>query len=483
MFCEKPHYTFPPISTSPKYDPFLIMPDPDDERPAELETLEAIYGSSLVARSKFSGRLELPVVLQQPLQIKRTNQGDGAEANEVSHLPPLRIWFSLPYGYPSEVGPTLDLETLWLPDETARKLEAEGVSLWEEYGRTQVMYAYASHLEEAAETSFGMKNLEVSSDVWQQLLVFDLEAKQQAFEKGSYDCGVCLDPKKGTLCHQMGDCKHVFCIECLQGYYNNAILTGNIDDVKCPDFSCGGNNQRTQRTKLVTSRELLRIPIERPTVQRYVNLKRKRKLEADKSTMWCPRKWCQGVALGNHYPKTNIALEEMGSMYEEDVESDPVPIEESIEPADDSEEAAQACASALKEREAAKERALLATRLQICEDCSYAFCRLCNRSWHGDFFDCRARVNIPSERTVLEQEEEASLAFIRNNTTKCPKCETPVQKSEACNHMTCVQCRAHFCYLCSVFLNPMHPYDHFNTRGSFCYQRLWEGQDGSAVER
>lgn len=277
------------------------MIDPDDERPAELETLEAIYGNSLVARGDYSGCLELPVALQNPLRIRCVDDEGGPEASGVSHLPPLRIRFRLPHGYPNELAPTLDLEAFWLPEGTARKLESECTSLWEEYGRTQVMYAYASHLEERAEAAFGLKSLVVPIETQQQLLVFDQEAKQRAFEKGTYECGVCLDPKKGTLCHQMGDCEHVFCIECLQGYYSNAILTGNVDDVKCPDFSCGGNNNRTLRTKLITPRELLRIPIERPAVQRYVNLKRKRKLEADKSTMWCPRGWCQGAALGNHY--------------------------------------------------------------------------------------------------------------------------------------------------------------------------------------
>ncbi|KAJ4368509.1 hypothetical protein N0V86_009414 [Didymella sp. IMI 355093] len=471
------------MKTPSKFQTYLTMIEDEDERSAELETLEAIYGSSLVTRNKYSGRLELSVVLSKPLQIRCIDEGRRLEAREVSHLPPLRIRFKLPHGYPSQVGPTLDLKASWLPEDTARKLEVEGASLWEDYGRTQVIFAYVSHLEEAAEAAFGLKSLDVTSDAHQQLLVFDQEAKQQAFEKGTYECGVCLDPKKGTLCHQMEDCEHVFCIECLQGYYNDAILAGSIDDVKCPDFSCGDNNKRAQRTRLITPRELLRIPIERPAVQRYVNLKRKRKLDADKSTMWCPRRWCQGAALGNNYPKPNMPLEETGVVYEEDIDSDPLTTEEPIEPADDSEEAAKQCEEALKEREAAKECALLGSRLQICEDCSYAFCRLCNRSWHGEFFDCRARINSPAERTVLEQEEEASLAFIRNNTTKCPKCDTPVQKSEACNHMICVQCRTHFCYLCSMSLNPMHPYDHFNTWGSFCYQRLWEGQDGGAVYR
>ncbi|KAF3038625.1 translation termination inhibitor protein itt1 [Didymella heteroderae] len=419
MIRESPYYTITSNITSRKLDPFLTMIEPD-ERPAELETLEAIYGSSLVACSNYSGNIEMPVVLHEPLQVRCADDEAGLKANEVSHLPPLHVRFKLPNGYPNQAGPSLDLEAFWLPEEMARKLESEGTSLWEDYGRTQVMYAYASRLEEAAETAFGIKSLEVSSDVQGQLLMFDRDAKQQAFEKGTYKCGVCLDPKKGVLCYQMSDCKRVFCIECLQGYYNNAILTGNIEDVKCPDFTCGGNNKRTQRTRLIAPRELLRVPIERPAVQRYVSLKRKRKLEANKSTMWCPRKWCQGAALGNNYPKSNVPLEEIGVMYGEDIEGGSVPIEEPIEPTDDSEEVAKKCEEVLKKREEAKEHALLASRLQICEDCSYAFCCLCNRSWHGDFFDCRARVNIPFERSILEQEEEASLAFIRNNTTKCP---------------------------------------------------------------
>ncbi|KAI6083405.1 hypothetical protein F4821DRAFT_194125 [Hypoxylon rubiginosum] len=39
----------------------------------------------------------------------------------------------------------------------------------------------------------------------------------------TFDCGICLDPKKGAACHQMLDCNHVFCVQCLQDFYNNAI--------------------------------------------------------------------------------------------------------------------------------------------------------------------------------------------------------------------------------------------------------------------
>lgn len=79
--------------------------------------------------------------------------------------------------------------------------------------------------------------------------------------------------------------------------------------------------------------------------------------------------------------------------------------------------------------------------------------------------------------------DEASMDFIRQHTTTCPKRETPVQESEACNYMACVQCRTRFCYLYSTFLIPTHPYGHFNSVGTFYYKLLWEGHNGEEVDR
>jgi hypothetical protein len=44
--------------------------------------------------------------------------------------------------------------------------------------------------------------------------------------------------------------------------------------------------------------------------------------------------------------------------------------------------------------------------------------------------------------------------------------------------MNCYQCGAHFCYLCSSWLDPQNPYQHFNAPGKPCYQRLWELEEG-----
>ena len=34
------------------------------------------------------------------------------------------------------------------------------------------------------------------------------------------------------------------------------------------------------------------------------------------------------------------------------------------------------------------------------------------------------------------------------NTKKCPRCQTPIEKDEGCNHMACRKCRHEFCWIC-----------------------------------
>lgn len=46
----------------------------------------------------------------------------------------------------------------------------------------------------------------------------------------------------------------------------------------------------------------------------------------------------------------------------------------------------------------------------------------------------------------------------------------------------CFKCQTHFCYLCSAWLDPRNPYQHYNEQpdGSVtsCYMRLWELEEG-----
>lgn len=42
--------------------------------------------------------------------------------------------------------------------------------------------------------------------------------------------------------------------------------------------------------------------------------------------------------------------------------------------------------------------------------------------------------------------DEATLKSL--NIKKCPSCSSGVEKIDGCNHMTCQNCKTHFCWIC-----------------------------------
>jgi len=72
----------------------------------------------------------------------------------------------------------------------------------------------------------------------------------------------------------------------------------------------------------------------------------------------------------------------------------------------------------------------------ICDDCKISeFCSGCGLLYHGT-----SQCNVSFD--------EASIAFIQNETIPCPNCSVRLLKDGGCNHMTCKQCRTEFCWLC-----------------------------------
>lgn len=467
-----------------------------DERDEELSTLGAIYPElTLDPGNQFTATLELPVTPQQPLLVRfvpSKSQETDQEATdaqttsesaayiehdvELSHLPPIILHLTLPNGYPTDFPPKVELSTqhTWLPLNKLAELELEITSLWEEYGRCQILFAYIDYLQQATERGF---DLDQSADgclvlpvTWEQELVkFDSDTRESTFNAGTYDCGICLEPKKGSSCYQLKKCGHVFCRQCLQDFFNNAISEGDVAGVKCLSPDCGkdgaianGRKRKRKSVRTLHPRELLAMGIEESMVRRYIEMKRKKRLEADKNTVYCPRTWCQGAARSSKYPPIPADL----STYEA--------AESSSEPESDG-EAAQEPQNAPRSPESKTTKPPIdpTDRLAICERCDLAFCRVCYRGWHGQFARC-----YPRDPNELSAEEKASYEYIRLHTSPCHTCRSPVQKTMGCNHMKCFQCNTHFCYLCGAWLNAENPYQHYNKPGTGCYQRLWELEEG-----
>jgi len=202
----------------------------------------------------------------------------------------------------------------------------------------------------------------------------------------------------------MLDCSHVFCIQCLQDFYNNAITTGDLSTVKCLAPNCAKEREtksssaskKPQKSKtLISPSELLQIPLDREMVKRYVDLKNKADLETDKNTVYCPRKWCQGGSRSKKHRKPE-GLKLMEDDSESDTEEDDL--------------------------------------MRICEDCSFAFCSRCYQSWHGEYFFCAPRTS----NGEITAEDKASLEYIKKHSTSCPTCMVQSQKTHGCNHSSCI---------------------------------------------
>ncbi|KAI5210640.1 RWD-domain-containing protein [Aureobasidium subglaciale] len=446
--------------------------DLEDEREEELSTISAIYPELRIdPKQPFVASLDLPVKPSSPLALRfpsapppsppdsenghfshSTPAHHVDETHYVEYLPPLQLNLSLPEGYPADHAPIVTLSTTpqWLPADKLKELEAECEKLWDEYGRCQILFSYIDFLQQQAEQAFDLEanGLDLSPALKPALLDYDALTKKATFDAGTFDCGICLEPKKGSSCYRMRRCRHVFCQACLRDFYNNCIAEGDVGRVQCLDPTCGKvANTKRKKEKTLHPKELLEMGIQEDVVRRYVDMKRKKKLEADKTTVYCPRSWCQSPARSTKYP--------------------PIPQDLSLYPESSSEDEDNA--------EAEKKGHSPSDRLAICSNikCSLAFCKTCYAGWHGEFARC-----WPRNPLELSDEEKASYDYIRSHTSPCPTCSSPTQKTMGCNHMRCFQCASHFCYLCGAWLDADNPYQHFNKAGTDCYQKLWELEEG-----
>ena len=272
----------------------------------------------------------------------------------------------------------------------------------------------------------------------------------------------------------MLECGHIFCLQCLRDFYGDAIEQGSIETVRCLTPNCAKEReaQATAARKAKTSispSELLQIGLTQDIVRRYVTLKYKIELESDKTTVYCPRQWCGGAARSEKHKKpSTVDFAEMS-------DNEAAPDQEGMNAEDGINEKSPLATNTKK-----FDRSEL---LAVCEDCSYAFCSMCMQSWHGEYMICRPK----RDNAELTAEEKATLDYMKLHTSPCPTCNAPAQKTHGCNHMICSRCNSHFCYLCSAWLDPGNPYQHYNKQPNgkvtSCYMRLWEleGGDGDDV--
>ena len=93
-----------------------------------------------------------------------------------------------------------------------------------------------------------------------------------------------------------------------------------------------------------------------------------------------------------------------------------------------------------------------------CPNCFESICTSCHAR-HGGY-SCADYKDIASGGHKALERLKREL-----NIKDCPKCTTPMEKTEGCNHMTCGGCKSHICWVCMAVFETSSPcYDHMNKK-------------------
>ncbi|CAD8128810.1 unnamed protein product [Paramecium sonneborni] len=84
--------------------------------------------------------------------------------------------------------------------------------------------------------------------------------------------------------------------------------------------------------------------------------------------------------------------------------------------------------------------------------CGQEICRKCGRERHKGK-SCNDQIDKDFKNTIKKLKIQ-----------KCKKCQSPIQKSDGCNHMTCKTCKYEFCWLCRSEYTHRH-YSSYNIFG------------------
>ncbi|KAL3878211.1 hypothetical protein ACJMK2_030579 [Sinanodonta woodiana] len=440
-----------------------------EEQEDELLALTSIYDEEILTLAKEGdgrgGQLlvypHLPdhFIIKSVVKETKKNEENSIEikeekSHEIKYLPPLSLSFQLPSNYPSHSPPNFTLACKWLNRKQLTDLCKKLDYTWEENKGSVVLFMWANFLQEEL-----FQFLEISSpmelatvitlrkdtpcldtraiqEVASQglllpaILEYDKQMKKREFDRSIFTCKVCFSDVVGAKCISFLGCGHIYCSDCMRDYFSVQIQEANVRGLECPEEKCESQAHPSQVKQLVTP-ELF---------AKYEKLLLQTCLDMMVDVIYCPRPACQCPVL----------LDRESSM----------------------------C---------------------VCPDCRFVFCTLCLFTYHG-LSPCKLKADgikklkeeyekgDQATRQLLEKrygkatikqalEESFTREWLDKFSKQCPSCGSCIQKIDGCNKMTCMKCRAYFCWICMGHLSNSNPYKHYNTEDSPCFNRLFEGVD------
>ncbi|XP_076673803.1 E3 ubiquitin-protein ligase RNF14-like isoform X1 [Andrena cerasifolii] len=376
----------------------------------------------------------------------------------VKYLPPVRVYLKLPDDYPSKSPPNFYVTTSWLSpwqiSRVCQKLDEVWVDnkgqeilfLWLEFLRNDLLTFL--HITDVLDISFLHMVYYNLEDYFKLNLIFESDARavynmlyvdpiqflinydkaqcETEFRNNYYICIICFEVYCGEKCIKLSNCSHIYCKKCMQDYVAININDGTVNNLTCPSISCDSSIAIHQIKDLCPK-----------LFSKYESLSLRITLSTMKDLIYCPRISCQCP----HVKDTDDTL-------------------------------------------------------LICAKCDYAFCSYCYKAYHGaspctvSAYEATKLIQDyqsgnQQQKRLLEKrhgrkqiqiivEKHLTVEYLNKNAKACPSCQTMTVKISGCNKMTCIHCKAHFCWLCGAHITSSNAYDHFLSMNNTCYRRLLE---------
>ena len=139
-----------------------------------------------------------------------------------------------------EIQTPLDLTKVVAKRRKRSRCESTSSSTKEDVPSGEVNGACAASADAPAVS----RNVRVIQDIASQSLLLptilehDTRQQERDFLSTLFTCQVCFMEKLGALCISFAGCGHVYCKECMRGYFEVQIGDGNVQALTCPNSEC-----------------------------------------------------------------------------------------------------------------------------------------------------------------------------------------------------------------------------------------------------
>jgi E3 ubiquitin-protein ligase RNF14 len=175
-------------------------------RREEIVALSSIYEELQLNADGLSGTVLIPIEPDKPVPI-----ACGEREGTVKFLPGIEFTFSTSTGYPETEPPSVSLKCIWLSDERLQSLREDIISLIWMSTNDLCLFDLVDEISERSKSVFGIEFLDISEQVFDELVTFSERQQTKIFEQGVYYCEVCLENKKGVDSFKLPRCGHIFC--------------------------------------------------------------------------------------------------------------------------------------------------------------------------------------------------------------------------------------------------------------------------------